>query len=281
MSDTLDSKYFQRIWKENPVKMELEVRGLFHRKEDLQMEYNNKRWASCYEEDEKQEMVNGDDFSLILGEECQRTWDDFYKMMDHERSIGDVNCPRAAYIALGLLRPYILRMPYKSARTTTETQQDLLQEAYLKITEVIPNFDRTKSSFKTYIMKWMQGIAREIRSDGISEYQKKQFGFKTLSIDALTSKNSIEEGMDVPIEFESVGDAIEDIVERRERSRSSELLHQIMEVDENGEFQSQKEMREAFTNAAFYHLFLGGIGNMSEEIKNEMELIIEERSGVQ
>lgn len=219
-------------------------------------------------------MVNGDDIAYILGEH-QYTWDEFYDTLEKERASGSVNCPQASYIALELLTSQLMQLAWRSPRTNSETYKDLIQNAYLTITENIGNFDRSQSAFKTYIMKWFQALARETRSDGLSDYQSRTLGYRVVSTDAFVSKNTLDGDAEVPVEFMDEQSSIEDIVERKERARSSALLHQMLGNENESEDEEAK--KNAYINAACYHLFLGGVSNLPDDVKEELENIITER----
>lgn len=219
--------------------------------------------------------VSSEDIAYLLREEHHYTWDEFYETLEKERTSGVKNCPQASYIALELLTPQIMQLPFRSMRTNSETPKDIIQDAYLTIAEHIENFDRSQSAFKTYMMKWFQGLARETRSDGISDYQQKQLGFRVYSSDAMVSKNNSDGDAEAAIDFIDEGSAVEDIIDKKEKLRSNELLHQML--GNNTDMADEETKRNVCTNAACYHLFLGGISNLPDDMKDELEEIIAEQ----
>lgn len=219
-------------------------------------------------------MANERDIANILGEKRKMTWDDFNLMLKQERDNGIEHCPQASYIALELLTPQILKLPFKGSRTNSETVHDYLQDAYLLISKKISDFDPEQSSFKTYIMKWMQALARETRSDGVSKYQKEKFGFHVISVDAMASKANLESDSEAVVEFIDESSLTEDILDRKEKERANALLFQTMK--NVAEKQESVEKDETYKNLACYRLCMGGIQNMPEGLKDKLEDIIRE-----
>lgn len=225
---------------------------------------------------DKDVMANKEDLDFLLGENHKYTWDDFYQTLEMEKESGSQNCPVASYIALELLKPHLLKLPWQGARTNSESYQDLFQKAYVAIAEHINEFDRSQSGFKTFIMNWLKGVAREIRSDGLSNYQQNQLGFRIFSTDAMVAKNSLDGEGEMTIDFVDENASVEKIISEKHESRSSALLHQMIAPEctdiDNAE---ADEKRKAYVTAACYHMFLGGISNFSEDMKDELEYLIE------
>ena len=216
--------------------------------------------------------VTSEELRALLGEESPYTWEEFYSALEDERRYGDDKCPKASYIALELLRPQIMALPWRSSRTNSETINDVFQDAYIIITDHVRDFDRSKSEFKTYIMKWLQGLARDTRNDGISNYQREKMGFKLYSSDALVSKDGANgEDGEMLFEFSNEKDNTEYIFEQKEKARSNALFRQTLK---NAEISEESITQDAYVNAACYHLFLGGIENMPDCVREELEMLV-------
>lgn len=223
-------------------------------------------------------LINGEDysedFSLLLGGPgVTYTWDDFNKMRRKELAAGEKMCPQASTIALQILTPNLLKMPWRSQRTNSETYKDFLQDCWLLIASHIAEYDEDVSKFPTFMSKWFSGLARETRDDGMTDYQKKK-GYRVYSEEAMAARYNGEGDGESSIEYIDEGSAIEDIMEVKERQRVNELLHQMMTggKDENGrdreliiDESNSKERRALYQNMTCISLFLGGPGSMSED----------------
>jgi hypothetical protein len=217
-------------------------------------------------------VVDKDDFDYLLGNGSQpHTWNDFYELMRKERELGEIHCPHASLLALQLLTPRLKQLPFNSVRTDSETINDVIQQAYIVIAENIAAYDENKGcSFPTYIEKWMQGLARDVRNDGASEYQIKHKGFRVISKDAIINQNSDEKSD--PIDFEDSHSAVEDIIERKDKERSSRLLRNMLGT--SLEPQTEEEKRATYVNTAVYAKFLGGYNNLPEGIRENLEEMV-------
>lgn len=193
-------------------------------------------------------------------------WNEFYALLKEERKIS-CRCPNASSLALELLMPKLKTLPWKSSRSNSETFNDYIQEAYLVISEHIGDYDDTRDcGFPTFIMKWLTGLAREIRNDGASDYQIKRYNYCVFSTDALSANNDSEEN--AMFEFEDKNASVEDIIDKREKAKSDMLFRQALG---NVAYEND-EKTELYVNAACYHKCLGGIYNdMPEQLKMKLE----------
>lgn len=233
--------------------------------------YHHEKGAIMNEVQGKKEYmeVTGDELNYILGNPKKHTWSEFYETLEQERTGNIPGCPQSCLIAMELLTPSIMKMPWRGPKTNSETYQDVLSESYLVIASHIDDFDRTQSSFRTYISKWLTGLAREIRNDGISKYQQEKFGCRVYSTDALVAKDTMDDNSEMVFEFPDEDSAVENVYEKKEKERSNALLRQMMQTGE--EVNNEASKKNVYVNVACYQLFLGGIENMPDAMKEELE----------
>jgi hypothetical protein len=214
-------------------------------------------------------MVSGADLDSLL-EKPSPDWDDFYGCMRAERAFGDINCPRASCLATTIFMRRVLQMPYKGRRSNSEILDDIRQNLYLAIMDKIPYYDETRGiKFATYFEKFLQGIVRETRNDGLSTYQIRNKGIRVISKDELAANRTDDAGREETIEFADEGHTVEDILERKIARRDSNLTYKLItsyDVPEDA-----KERKNYYQELAIAKMYLGGIGGMSELVKNLIE----------
>lgn len=229
--------------------------------------------------------ISNEDFGKVLEETVKLSWDDFNKKRKEEISNGKLGCPEASLIALVLLEPALRNSKYSSTRTDSEAFQDLKQDAYLKITEHIRDYDEAVSTFPTFMRSYISELARDSRNGGkgdLSEYQLKKKGFRVVSKDAIIAKGEADGQVS---EFEIVDEfsSVEDVYEKQQLEHSSSVLKEMIEHvnkkvsnkiqnDEPGNITSKlkteiekdkaNERRKLYINATYYHRFLGGHSNL-------------------
>lgn len=207
-----------------------------------------------------------DDMDELLKKNLQK-WDEFYSILKEERKSSD-RCPNASSLALELLMPKLKTLPWKGAKSDSETFDDYVQEAYLVISEHIGDYDDSRDcGFPTFIMKWLTGLAREVRNDGASDYQIKKHNYFVFSMDAISKKNDSEDN--VVYEFEDKGASVEDIVSQKDKFKTDALFKQALG---NIPYEENENKTELYINAACYHKCLGGLYNgMPEQLKQRLE----------
>lgn len=246
-----------------------------------------KKNVNFYQEDElkkeqkttDEELLKEDDFEedfsrLLGGPGTSYSWAQFYQVRREELARGERMCPQASLIALNLLTSTLLKLPWKSNRTNSETYKDFLQNCWLLIAENIADYDESVSAFPTYMSKWFSGLARETRDDGLTDYQRKK-GYRVFSEDAMIAKNDPEGNGDSHFEHIDENSSIEDILEKKNQKRLNDLLHQMMVGGEKKELEfdekNLKERRFNYANITCAALFLGGLDTMSED---EIDFIV-------
>lgn len=207
-----------------------------------------------------------------LAEKSAEKWKEFYALLREEREMAQ-GYPKSSVMALDLLMPKLKTLPWKSARSNSETFNDFVQDAYLVIAEHIGSYDDSRDcGFPTFIMKWLTGLARETRNDGASDYQIKQHNYRVYSTDALSANNDSEDN--IVFEIEDKGSSIEDIVDAKEKEKANNLFRQALG---NISYGDVEEKTDLYINAACYHKCLGGIYNdMPEQLKMKLAEKIQE-----
>ena len=195
------------------------------------------------------------------------TWNDFYNEFSNAKNVtGDYN--NAIYIGWTLIAPTIKSRKLNNLHGDRYNHiQDLMQEAYLIIAKNIANYDPTKAQFQTYIDKFLVGASREIDNPDVSDYQFRKKNIRFFSYDELSNpdpENGNKRGQDFIDEHATV----EDIIDKRDRERSSQLFEQMMEQTQTEEEVTKNDM---YTNVVFLHKFLGGVNNLPHYVREEIE----------
>ena len=177
----------------------------------------------------------------------------------------------STYIAWSLITPTLKRTYKQEIHADSESVNDLIQETYLVIAANIANYDPEKSQFKAYIAKFITGLTREINNPGISAYQYSRMGCRIMSMDALNNTNDATQNS---LSFEETlmdpNATIEVIYDQKQKNRSDKLFQQVIkETNKNQE--NKFPEKDMFINITFLHKFLGGIENMPDYMKDNIE----------
>lgn len=222
--------------------------------------------------------VSGGNIDYATGKRRAYTWEDFYEVLEKERSNGDMNTPQAANIAFDLLLPHIISLPCHSMYTDSETLNDVAQSAYLEILDKIRGYDISfHCGFPTYLGKWFKGLARKVRNGEIPEHKA-----GNIIVESVDKMVHIANDTDVSNGYDMIadgGNSVEEILEKKSRERSSALFRSLIgkEIDESVNDEDKTRM---FVNAAFYTKLFGGFNDFPETLCREVENIIQEREAV-
>lgn len=194
-------------------------------------------------------------------------WDDFNKQFNIDKQTGDFTA--SIYIGWCLIAPTIKTRKLNNIKGDRYNHiQDLKQEAYLIIAKNIENYDPKKAQFQTYIDKFLIGASRELENPGISDYQARKKNVRLYSYEKLTDPSQHENDNFSAREFADEHSSIEDVIDRKERERSSKLFEQMMIQADINESSGKEDV---YTNVVFLHKFLGGVNNLPYYVKEEIE----------
>lgn len=228
-------------------------------------------------------IVSEEDLRFLAEDGTQDTrWADFYEMLRKERALGNMDSPNAAFMAWNLLQARIHNLKYKSSRTNNETINDVNQSAYVIIATKIKDYDEQKDcSFPTYIDKWFQGLARETRNDGMSDYQRKKKGLSLVSSDSIANyrknnygdngtDNVYSQAMDTDEPVSALAPSVDDVMEKKERQLTNAMLRIFIGDAAENRPEDPNELKNLYVKTTMFSKLAGGFTNLPDCMREEL-----------
>lgn len=216
----------------------------------------------------------------------EEDWNNVLQMRDIEMAETG-NCPKAALMARELLRPLVFgdKINWKSARTDSETWEDVWSETYFIALEALRDYNRSRGSFVTYVWGEVQALARKVRNGDVPEYQLRQKNVEVVSYDELQHKSTDFGNNEGAFQIVDENFNVENVIDSHMQGQALDLFQKLVGPDmyaylnnllpDNLDRLSQEDARAVAVELEFFSKLLGGFANWPDEFVEDFSSMLD------